>query len=287
MKHPHRLSNLVLAGTVALGLVGFAALPTSAGASETVKKAIRGTYSIAAGGTFALENVNGAVTLEAWDRQEIAVEATKAVKSGDRERAEKYLGQLTVLVDTEPNRVKIVVRYPRSTNSLFGWLLGSSAKGWVDFKIKVPRELDLDVENVNGSIVLSGVRGDLKIATVNGAVTVARASGKIDVETVNGGLDIREAFGEISASTVNGGISASFSDVSGSANFSSVNGGIDLTLPRTSRATFDFETMNGRVISDLPTDPPASKHRLDGRLNGGGARIHASTTNGSIEVTGN
>ena len=287
MKLPNRLSNLALAGGLALGFVGFVALTAPAAASETVKKTLHGTYPIAAGGSFALENVNGAVTLESWDRKDIAVEAIKAIKSGSRERAQMYLDQLKVVVDTQPNRVKIVVRYPRSTNNLFGWLFGSSAKGWVDFKIKVPRELDLDVENVNGSIVLSGVRGDLKIATVNGAVTVARASGKIDVETVNGGLDIREAFGEISASTVNGGISASFSDVSGSANFSSINGGIDLTLPRTSRATFDFETLNGRVISDLPTDPPASKHRLDGRLNGGGARIHASTTNGSIEVTGN
>ncbi len=265
-------------------VAALAAFPAQA--SETVKTVVRGNYPLGAGGSLVLENVNGGVSIEGWDRSEVAVVATKVVKASSEARAREILAQYKVMVDAKPQRVKISVVYPKIHQGFLAWLGGRTANGRVEFKIKVPRELDLAVENVNGGIVLSGVRGDLDLMTVNGAVTAKRVSGKIEVETVNGGLDITEAFGEISASTVNGGISASFSDVSGSASFSSVNGGIDLRLPSSARATFDFETMNGRVRSDLPTSPPAGKRTLEGKLNGGGARIHASTTNGSIEVTG-
>ena len=67
------------------------------------------------------------------------------------------------------------------------------------------------------------------------------------------------------------------------------NGGIKLRLPRDAKATISASITNGGISAgDLPieTSGENSRRRLDGRLNGGGARIDIEGTNGGITLTG-
>ena len=67
------------------------------------------------------------------------------------------------------------------------------------------------------------------------------------------------------------------------------NGGIKLRLPRDAKATISASITNGGIsTSDLPieTSGEHNRRRLDGRLNGGGARIEIEGTNGGITLSG-
>ena len=67
------------------------------------------------------------------------------------------------------------------------------------------------------------------------------------------------------------------------------NGGIELRLPASSKATISARITNGGIDTsglELETTGEKSRRRLDGRLNGGGARIDLEGTNGGIRIAG-
>ena len=91
------------------------------------------------------------------------------------------------------------------------------------------------------------------------------------------------------AGSVNGGINAELSDLPDGSEIrlTSTNGGIDLRLPRDARLSIDAGTTNGRVRSDLSIEGgQPGKRSLQGDLNGGGGKLYARTTNGSIGING-
>src|SRR5271168_1729527 len=68
---------LVVAAILSISFAGFAS-------NETFNK----TYPLSEGGNFLLENVNGSVQVEGWDKEEVEVRAVKTSKNdrGDLDR---------------------------------------------------------------------------------------------------------------------------------------------------------------------------------------------------------
>jgi len=99
----------------------------------------------------------------------------------------------------------------------------------------------------------------------------------------------------LEASSVNGGIEISFAtalDANASVDLETVNGGVEVSLPSASKATINARAVNGGVqVNDLDvhrTNEPSSfdmKRRLEGAMNGGGAKVNMSTTNGGVRIT--
>ncbi len=99
----------------------------------------------------------------------------------------------------------------------------------------------------------------------------------MDVRTVNGGIDI-----ELGSPL----------DASATIDIETVNGGVSLGLPAESKATITARAVNGGVkVSDLDVQRTAepnsfeSKRRLEGTLNGGGAKVNIRTTNGGVRIS--
>lgn len=273
------LRNLLLGAA----LFGAATLPTQA---ATVHKVVSGVYPLAAHGTLDLSNVNGSITIETWDRAEVEIRADKIVKSPSEDEANKTLDRLKVIVDAKPNRVKVEAHYPRGTNGLFSWLSGRGVEMTkIEFKVRIPREADLRIDNVNGGITLQGGKGDLRLTTINGNVSATGAAGTVTLESTNGGIQAHRTRGTLEASTVNGRVEAELSDLgSGKTSLESTNGGITLRLPASTRANLSASTTNGRVNCDLDVDGTKKRTRVEGTLNGGGAEIEIDTVNGSVEI---
>ena len=232
-----------------------------------------------------LSNVNGQITIETWDRAEVEIRAEKVVKSPSDEEANRVLGRLKVLVDSKPNRVRVETRFP-NRSGLLGWLSGREIQSVkVNYRLRIPREADLRIENVNGGITLNGGNGNLHLETVNGAVTANRAAGAVTLESVNGGITAHGTRGTLEASTVNGHVEAELSDLGpGKTSLESTNGGITLRLPASAGANLSASTVNGRVRCDLDVAGTTKRTRVEGTLNGGGAQIEAGTVNGSIDI---
>jgi DUF4097 and DUF4098 domain-containing protein YvlB len=99
----------------------------------------------------------------------------------------------------------------------------------------------------------------------------------------------------LEATAVNGGIEielASPLDTSDSVELETVNGGVELGLLSESKATIAARAVNGgvRAAEELGVQSEAEnseftgRRRLNGTMNGGGARVNISTTNGGVRI---
>jgi DUF4097 and DUF4098 domain-containing protein YvlB len=225
---------------------------------------IEKTFPLKSGGTVSVDNVNGDVEIEAWDRDEVQVVATK--RGSSREALER----VEVRMDARDNAVRISTHY----NEQRGWSWRKET-GDVDYVIQVPRHAELrDVELVNGALRIQGVKGQVNASTVNGRIEALDLGGDAAIETVNGSID------------------ATFDQVGGKQriDIESVNGRIELRLPKSADASVDASTVHGRISNDFGIEVDKGEYvgsDMRGKIGSGSARISLETVNGSISVDAN
>ncbi len=251
MKRRFAWEPLLAAAVIAIGVH----IPLEAALTAELHK----TYAIDADGRVSLSNVNGAVHIAAWDRNEVQVDAVKSA------RTKEALDEAQIVIDSASGSISIRTRYPEHSTR--------REPASVEYTLKVPRRARLHaIEAVNGAVDVSGVTGDVKISSVNGPVTATNLAG-----------------GEARLSTVNGRLEASFDKLSGASSIAldTVNGSISLAIPDHSNAEFHASTVHGRISSDFSVTE-AHGHRggsFSGQIgSGGGAHIKLSSVNGGIHI---
>lgn len=245
-------------------------LSTTAGAAELTETIDR-TFDVRAGANFTLSNVNGRITINAWDQQKVRVVAVKEV-DGDRDELKEALAALRVEMQPRNGGLAVITHYPKHDNgmgSILDWLAGDHIDASVRYEITVPRTMNVDVTNTNGTIHLNGVTGTHELDTTNGKIDVRRCSGSLDASTTNGSIDaelVRVSQGQ-------------------PLRFETTNGSIKIALPSTAAADLDASTTNGSIDSDLPVmTTRTSSNSLRGTINGGGTSLRMRTTNGAIRI---
>ena len=221
------------------------------------------TYTLAAGGRFELINVNGKITAEASDGSAIEVKAERSAKSSSDDAARELLGRIEMREEVGEGRVRVEVRPPR-----FSGMSGHEIK-WT---VKVPRGRAVDLRTVNGGVRLVGLDGDIRARSTNGGISGAGLQPTLlDAAVTNGGVDI-----ELGRAITEG-----------TYELEAVNGGVSLSLPSDSKADITGRCVNGAIsVVDLPIEVQGeqSRKRLDGQLNGGGAKITLETVNGGVRI---
>jgi DUF4097 and DUF4098 domain-containing protein YvlB len=254
-----RRNEMMVGLAVVVGLL----LATPALAQADFSDFIDQTYPLAATGRVRLDNVNGDVRVEVWDRSEVRVEAVKEASSRE------LLDALKVEIDARPNEIRIETDYPNQRG-----FFGDHGRMQVEYTLTVPRGAEIDsIDVVNGSVSISGVSGGVK------------------AESVNGEIETRDVGGAVRLSTVNGGIRPSFTTLEKvrEIDLESVNGTIALELPSSASASLRAETVNGSIGNDFGLE--VHKHKyvgadLRGEIGGGGLDITIETVNGGIRVNG-
>jgi DUF4097 and DUF4098 domain-containing protein YvlB len=273
----NRLRTLSLALLVAMACA-------TAAAAVTVNEKFAQSYSLKAGGIFSINNVNGEIIVEAWDKDTVDLSAVKTVKADNDEDAQTTLKAIRIDVNVTAAQVDVQTKMPHREGWL-DWLTGHNINARVDYHVKVPRRLELQVENTNGRVDVSGTNGSARVETTNGSIDADHVEGQLRFTTTNGAMSLRELAGSVRAETTNGGIHAQLSHVEGDLSFETTNGGITLALPSDIRAAVEAETTNGSVHSDFElTGGSKSRRHLSGAINGGGGKLTLGTTNGSIHI---
>ena len=206
-------------------------------------------------GTFTLENTNGSVVIETWNESSVSIEAEKVAP-------ESQLDELRVEINGEGSRVDVTTRYPRG-----GW---GRTRGHVDYRVKVPRDAEVEVETTNGALKVLGAGGAVRATTTNGSVEVADAGGDIEASTTNG--SIRAGYRQ--------------SPAGGTQRMSTTNGSVTLTLPGDASGDFSASTVNGGISTDFPLQVSGrfGGRKLRGRLGDGSPRFELSTVNGAVKI---
>lgn len=248
-------------------------------ADDVVEEAFEETATVSPNGLVSLSNTNGHVSVEAWDRNEVLVSATKRARGRD---AGDVLRDIRIEVSEHGGDVTIDTDLPRSR----GWFRGTSAS--VEYEVKVPATVRLRLKSTNGQIEVEGVGGDVELRTTNGGIRARDLGGRLDAETTNGKIDAEGVAGPIDAETTNGTIHAEIigASLDDDVSLSTTNGAVELSLAASVSARIDARAGNGSVRSELPVRgiEREKRNELSGDLNGGGAMIRIRTSNGSIRI---
>jgi putative adhesin len=224
--------------------------------SYAISKEFNQSYPLQPGGSFELQNVNGAVDVQGWDRNEVEVHAVKTAK-----QKESDLERVSIEVDARPDAVSIATRYPQN----------EGVEVAVEYTVHVPH----------------GARVE-HIGTVNGTLRISGIENVEDVHTVNGNIEMFEAGGSVHAHTTNGNVHlelARLQDKTG-AIAETTNGSLVLAVPSDLQAEVEARCLNGNFSSEIPITMESTQRprEVHGRLGHGGAPIHLRTVNGGIRV---
>jgi len=215
------------------------------------------SYPLHSGGIFLLENVNGSVEVDGWNRDEVEVRAVKVAAKGTGDAS-----QVQIEVESQPKQVLVHTRYPK----------GEGADVAVEYHIYVPSKILLsNVETVNGSVRVHGVDGSGALHSVNGNVEVIKSAGRFSAKTTNGNV-------RVELSQLGDGAPM---------NVETVNGSVVLGLPSSARANLNILNLNGDFSSELPVTSATTfsgARVLRGKLGMGGGEISVRTINGTIRL---
>jgi len=252
-------------GAVLGTLAAFLVLAMQAHASEqgSETEEFHQAYPLAANGRVELSNINGAVHISGWDRNEVKVDAVKHAWS------KKRLDEARIKINSSENSISIRTEYPDHNHTF--WNDGQHDQpASVEYTLTVPRNARLDtIDLVNGSLDLEGVSGEIKASCVNGKLAAHNLGGRADLSTVNGKLE------------------ANVERLESPLEVSSVNASVLVTLPSDAKADLEASTVNGSISDDFGL--PVTKNQFVGRdlrgeLGGGGPQVRVSNVNGRIEI---
>src|SRR5215468_6276624 len=180
------LYSLVLAGLLFSSGTNTTPMNNSSGDTDIIAAQSQGdeteriekTFPLNANGRVSVSNVNGSITLTAWDRNEVAL---VAVKTAD---TKEHLADVDIKIDSKPDYLSIETDYG-DWKDKGGWK--NNGRLNVDYDLKVPRGAVLnEIETVNGSVTLSKFTNFSKVSAVNGTVRAANLRGTANLSTVNG-----------------------------------------------------------------------------------------------------
>lgn len=256
------MRKLILATLITFVLAG-------AASAATLTEKIDRTFDVRPGAELSISNVNGRITIHAWDQPRVRVMAERETQSLYEDEAKKAFKELRVEMTPRNGGLEIVTHHPRSNLDFFDALFGKSANSKVTYELTVPRTMNVRVDNTNGRVEIQDVTGDFNVETTNGRIELTRCAGSVD------------------ASTTNGRITADLVSVSKgkSLTLETTNGRISLSVPPGVAADVDAGTTNGKIHTDLPIETRNfDRNSLRGKINGGGTPLRLRTTNGSIEI---
>ncbi len=221
------------------------------------------TYAITGDGRVELDNINGAVHVSSWDRNEVKVDAVKYADTKER------LDEAKIEIDSGKDYLSIRTKYPNHDNT-WNWGSHNNPAG-VEYTLTVPRAVRLD-----------------EIKLINGSLDIAGVSGEVRASCINGRLEAHDLAGRAELSTINGKLEAKFDQLAGkSVELNSVNGSVDLTIPSDSNAEVEASTVSGGINNDFGLHVNNHRfvgHDLRGELGNGGTHIKVSNVNGRVEI---
>lgn len=236
--------------SVLLLLLGLA-LPAHAGWGDYDYKEER-ELSLDAGGLKSLRVDAGAGSLsvrgvDGSDRIEVL--ATVLVAGAEGDKARDYIERRMVLtLDKSGNRGELVADFKDS--------MGFGKSGAIALDIRVPKGIDLDIDDGSGSIEVRDTEGALEINDGSGSISARNVtdvriddgSGSIEITDANGDVRIDDGSGSIKVSRVTGSVVVD--DGSGSINVADVQG--SFSVVDAGSGSVNYSDVAGEV--SLPDD---------------------------------
>ena len=242
----------------------------------------RETRRLGYGGSVTLVGApEGSVTVEAWPREEVEITADVEQSASTEEELTRLAAVNTFVVDEDLNHVRVMTvgvhdrKYlKRVARDLPKSLLAMPWK--IDYHLRVPAAVDLEVNAGRGALAISGVEGGVQVNAGGGGAEFTLAGGDVNATVASGpvtvrvparswrgrGLEVRVASGDLTVE-----LPAGFS------------GDINAEVLRTGRVENAYAGLAPREHTQ------ATERSLQGRAGAGGATLSFTVGDGTLRIT--
>jgi putative adhesin len=273
-------------------LAAFALVLLVTGAAHAAEKKLDRTFAASPGGLLTVDADSATVHVTAIDSNQVVVHMIS-------EGPEKELADARLEAVQAGEGVNVTLRRHQKS----GWFNWNSWSGEDHIEVKVPRNYRVSVRTGGGDVELTdttgtaklntsggniaakNITGDIELRTSGGDILADQIRGAVDADTSGGDVRLLRVDGSIKGNTSGGSVRCSLVGVNREVSATTSGGDIELLLPRATKGTLEATTSGGEVDADLPITASVIKDgRLEGSINGGGARIYAHTSGGSISI---
>lgn len=234
-------------------------------ASDATEERFEKSYNLAGIQKVRVQNVNGAVHVETWDKPQLSLVAVKRAKGSS---PAETLKETEIRVKTTGSTLEIETVLPKTRGwGLFSWWGTRMAE--VSYELKLPAAMAVQIETVNGRILAERRLGPLVLNTVNGTIRVVAQEGPVRANTVNGSVEV------------------AFTGPVRKAELETVNGSVTVTGSRESSIRYNLQTVNGRIRSEfaeLSVEGKWGPKEARGEFNGGKEALSVETINGEVRL---
>ncbi len=255
---------------------------------DKITREFHDTFQPIKGCKLNVHNRNGKIEIKSWKENYIDISAILGTNKSEKE-FEKI--KIEVL-DEDGCTIKTTAleRNPRVS---------------VQYEIKVPKGVIInEINSSNGEIIIIDCEGEMNLDTSNGRIEVFDSKGNFVANSSNGGIEFVNLSGTAEAYTSNGkirvvrtpgfkkGVTSNGKIIleidekmKNDIYLSTSNGSIRITLDPSLDLDIDASTSNSRIdLNGIEiTTSEFSKDSVSGKINSGGKKITASTSNGSIK----
>jgi len=244
------------------------------------------TFTVPAGSSVRVDLGGGSITAETGPVGTVEVIIKQAIDAGSEQEAQSMGADYELSAVQTGSEIRAVSRRKP----------GVAARLWhrdgvqLSARVIVPPDAKLELATSGGSIRVHGDRtGAIKAQTSGGSVTADGANaGPLTLGTSGGSIHVGRTLGGLRANTSGGGITVEYvgpskDDVTLDTSGGSIHVGVDSAAAM----HVDASTSGGSVrVHDLTfeSNSSADKSHVTGTINGGGARLRAHTSGGSVTI---
>lgn len=275
------ITRLLLPSAAAVAL----ALCSPTSASAQIERRLERSFPVQAGQTVSVKLSGGGITTTTGGGRNVQVTLTYSVDTSSQRDFDDIVSDFEIGATQTDGRVEVLGRRRMEAGRRYR---DSNRNLRITANLTVPADVVVDLDTSGGSITVRGTRTAFtKADTSGGSITVDGGSGRMDLDTSGGSIRVGQALSTLRADTSGGGITVDYvgadaTDVSLDTSGGSITVGVD----RAARLSITAGTSGGGVsIEGLPLDNSSFRRsRASGTMNGGGGRLSAGTSGGSIMI---
>lgn len=289
-------TGLGLQGMLIVGLITFGMIARS-NAQERVQepgsRQIKKTVPLSVNGEVSIEAFKGSITIKAWDRPEVDIQA-RIEAAGLATREREAVNKVAIRIQANGGSVTIVSDYDEIKELRPSWTDnwdGSVEYPFVQYTISLPKSAKLTIKDFKSEINVTGLQAAAHIETFKGPLTVTDVKGDLRVNSYKGRVRITGLDGSLDLETQKSEVEIEFVHLTARSRIDSFKGDVQITLPKTAGFELDADIgSKGDIRSDFDlTVLSSSKNRRNndsfrGEVNGGGPRLTLRTTKGYYRV---
>lgn len=183
-------------------------------AASSVESEVEHDLDFPNNGTIELSNIKGQIEVIGHDEDRVLI---WAIKSVDNPADSKELENIDIVVEVENGQLSIETVYKNpslnyqalrddSGSDKFSALDASPVN--VDYKIYVPRHVNLDICSIKSHTIIDGVTGEIDVELRQGPLMMLNLDGDISIDMASGPLYLENVRGSLMTNRINGKIDA-------------------------------------------------------------------------------